>query len=392
MSETRPRLRVMQILPLYNRYLAEFYGLRPRLSGLSSEEQTRILLRDGCSAVHVIAPHLPPELVESAFVVPNCRHIQRAWAEENGLALQAGEGETALLLRRIEHFRPDVLYMGDPVRYDSRFIRKLAQRPDLVLGWRAADVPHNIDWSAYDGILSGLPWMLRLAPGLGAKEGIFFLPGLPPGIAREVAHISKDIDVVFAGGASPGQHGRRLAVLEALALGAARHGFSFALHLSCPPALVSPAMRPYAKKALFGLAMYKTLARGRIVVNARGEIGLLGPQGERILDLAQGHSVDMRLFESTACGALLLTDQLPGLSELFEPGREIVCYTDSRDMLDKTLYYLAHERERSILAASGRKRCLASWNMGVAVRSFMDILASRLPGKLQGMIRNMNST
>ena len=53
------------------------------------------------------------------------------------------------------------------------------------------------------------------------------------------------------------------------------------------------------------------LAESRIVVN-------------RHIDVAEGHANNMRLFEATGAGALLVTEAAPNLGELFEPGREVV--------------------------------------------------------------------
>jgi spore maturation protein CgeB len=42
----------------------------------------------------------------------------------------------------------------------------------------------------------------------------------------------------------------------------------------------------------------------------------------------------MRLYEATGAGALLLTDDGTNLPELFEPGREVVVYSDAEDLVD----------------------------------------------------------
>jgi hypothetical protein len=70
--------------------------------------------------------------------------------------------------------------------------------------------------------------------------------------------------------------------------------------------------------------------------------------------------VTMRIFEGTACGALLLTDSIAnGLDQLFEIGREIVVYRDDQDLFDKIEYFLAHGDERERIAHAGQQRTLA---------------------------------
>ena len=46
----------------------------------------------------------------------------------------------------------------------------------------------------------------------------------------------------------------------------------------------------------------------------------------RHIDVAEGYANNMRLYEATGVGALLLTDAAPNLGELFEPGRRSSTY------------------------------------------------------------------
>lgn len=48
----------------------------------------------------------------------------------------------------------------------------------------------------------------------------------------------------------------------------------------------------------------------------------------------------MRIFEGMGCGALVLTDNTPEQSELFENGVHYVLYDSQEDMLGKLWYYL----------------------------------------------------
>ena len=68
--------------------------------------------------------------------------------------------------------------------------------------------------------------------------------------------------------------------------------------------------------------------------------------------------INMRTFEATACGALLITPNLPYLKELFEIGKEIVVYDDILDLEKKINYYLKHDKEREKIARAGQIRTL----------------------------------
>jgi spore maturation protein CgeB len=66
----------------------------------------------------------------------------------------------------------------------------------------------------------------------------------------------------------------------------------------------------------------------------------------------------LREFEAPMSGALYLTEDQPELGEYFEPGREVVTYTDRQDLLHKSRYYLAHQEESERIRRAGLERAL----------------------------------
>lgn len=55
-------------------------------------------------------------------------------------------------------------------------------------------------------------------------------------------------------------------------------------------------------------------------------------------------------------GGFLLTEYVPGIEEYFELDKEIVCFKDAQEMIDKITYYLAHDEERRAVARAGWER------------------------------------
>jgi spore maturation protein CgeB len=58
-------------------------------------------------------------------------------------------------------------------------------------------------------------------------------------------------------------------------------------------------------------------------------------------------------------GALLVTDRKSNIADMFEPGKEVVCYDSQEECLDLIAYYRDHEDERARIAAAGQRRTLA---------------------------------
>jgi len=372
--------RVMQVHTFYRGYLEDFYKKNSRLAQASFDTQMLGLIRDAFSGIHMLPPYLSG--CKGMLVVANCHEAQWRWLQENGVALQdVNDWQDEIVRRQIQLFQPDVLYLSDSIRFQASFIASLPWRPPCVVGWRGADVDFDTDWTGYDIMLSGLPRLLALAESLGAKKGILFHPGMPKWIAREVENIPQEIDVVFAGSIYPKQHLRRLALLEALAEAAVAHAFSLVLHILCDDALIPPVLRPFVRPPVFGMEMHRALRRGKIVFDTQGTIGLRRADGSYAFDLAAGDTVNMRLFEATGGGSMVLTDALPGLAKLFEPAREVVTFHDERDLIEKILHYLKNPQEREAIAAAGKNRCLEQWSMKHCSKHFFNIVNKIFEGK-----------
>lgn len=65
---------------------------------------------------------------------------------------------------------------------------------------------------------------------------------------------------------------------------------------------------------------------------------------------------NMRVFEATACGAFLLTEERRVLKDFFSPGRELACFRDPAELRTLARYYLDNDEERAAIAGRGRDR------------------------------------
>lgn len=81
-----------------------------------------------------------------------------------------------------------------------------------------------------------------------------------------------------------------------------------------------------------------------------------------------------RVFESMACGAMLLEDDGEETKKWFEPGKEWVMFSSPDDMVAKAIYYLRHPAERQAIADAGRKRLEAQYGAGVMWKMVLDRL------------------
>lgn len=68
--------------------------------------------------------------------------------------------------------------------------------------------------------------------------------------------------------------------------------------------------------------------------------------------------IKARIFEIPACGGFLLTSHADNLEDYYIPWKEIVLYTNTRDLIEKTKYYLKHDDERVAIAKAGYERTI----------------------------------
>jgi spore maturation protein CgeB len=112
--------------------------------------------------------------------------------------------------------------------------------------------------------------------------------------------------------------------------------------------------------------MHAVLARSRIAIN-------------RHIDVAEGHANNMRLYETTGDGALLVTDEGEGLDALFRIGEEVLTYANADDLASTLLGLLDDEPRRQAIAVAGQERTLAEHTYAQRIAELAAGLESLLP-------------
>lgn len=87
-------------------------------------------------------------------------------------------------------------------------------------------------------------------------------------------------------------------------------------------------------------------------------------------------AVNQRVFDVPAAGAFVLTDWREQMDELFEPGKEIICYRDPGEVPELVRWWLDHPEARRKVVEAGRKRVLACHTWEARLRSMLDTLKS----------------
>lgn len=362
------KLRFLQINTFYDLYLEQFYKRNPTLSFARFSDQIAALIKDGFSANHMFAAYMQNFGWESELVIANALPLQAKWVEEFGGKIDdPAQWRAAIVRAQIEKYRPDVLYLADPIEFDSRFLRTLQFVPPYIVGWRAAEIPVGTDWSMFDLALSHLSNCREKALVIGAKAAKFFYPGVPRFCVDETRDTPKEFDVVFSGQWTP-QHHYRNQLITDIATASERGDFSFGLFLASHHFQLPAPVAKLNRGGRFGIEMFRALRSGEIVINAE-------------IDLAGKEAGNSRLFEATAMGSFLLTEHNANIERYFTPGVEIETFSSPAELLEKIRYYCAHPEERRRIATRGQEKSLQMHGMDTQVAVLNSLLRENLTAK-----------
>jgi hypothetical protein len=280
-----------------------------------------------------------------------------------GNALSAQQSD--VLRIQIEAFRPDLILNQEMATVGSPFLKRVRQAGCRVIGQIASALPANDDYSAYDLVISSLPNLVQYFRDRGVAATLNRLAFDESVLESLGPRPSRDVDVSFVGSLSP-EHAGRIALLEHLAARVPLKVWGNGIE-RLPAA--SPLHAIYQGEA-WGREMYQVLRRSRVSLNHH-------------IDLAESWANNMRLYEATGSGTMLLTDAKRNLHEIFVPGREVAVYTSPEDCVKQILHYLSHEEERSAVAAAGQARTLRDHTYRNRTREILG-LAAELDGKARG--------
>lgn len=291
-------------------------------------------------------------------IIANEEILQRQWGKENRLMIS----ETNLLskiqltpffhrffgrpkwlqevvLAQIEESNPDVLYLQDLSILNPDTLKKAKRYCKLLVGQIACPLPSEKQIKCFDLILTSFPHYVQYFRKLGIKSEYFKL-AFEPRVLKKIGNSKKIYDVSFIGSFSY-HHRGGTKLLEKVVRETPVNIWGQGLNIFSS---FSPLYKNYHGQ-VWGLDMYRILAQSKIVIN-------------RHISVARNYANNMRLYEATGMGAMLITDEKENLNNLFEVGKEIIMYKNSTDLIQKIKYFLTHEKERLKIAKAGQKRTL----------------------------------
>jgi spore maturation protein CgeB len=349
-------VRILIVDSCYPAFLNAHYARTPSLASQPYDEQWLSLMGTffGTSDAY---SHFLGELGHDAHeVIVNCTTMQSAWWREHADRPSLATNEE-IFLAQARAFEPDVVYVQNLRLLSDRTLAELRQVADFIVGQIASAAPPPERLLKFDLILTSFPHFVDDFRRRGLRSEYFRI-GFDPRVLEALGpHSQPARAVVFVGALNALRHrsGNRTLTRAARHLPIEFWGYDLR---GQPP--WSQIRRKYRGEA-WGLQMYALLQSARIVLNRH--IAEAGP-----------YANNMRLYESTGMGSLLLTDAKANLLELFTPGREVITYEDADDLVEKAQHFLTHEDERAAIACAGQSRTLRDHTYAVRMAELVEIL------------------
>jgi len=340
----------------YPEFLHWLYNRHPGLEGQPYERQLEVRNDSLFGTSDFYSANLRKLGHEAHDVLFLNEPLQKAWALEHGVKVRdeswqfhwrkgfvpwisrvRGRWVYEILADQIKHYRPDVI-LNHSMGISSRFLKEVKSNTALLVGQIASPLPQRVDFHIYDVVISSLPNLVSHFRKLGVSSEFNRL-GFDPTVLGKLSDYP-EVSVSFVGSLTPDHH-KRIKWMEYLCA-------RFDVKIWGKGAHDLPESSPILSRFMgpaWGVEMYRILRGSKITLNHH-------------IDMAEKYANNMRLYEATGVGTLLLTDWKENLSEMFEPGREVVAYRSPEECAELIDYYLNHEAERTAIARAGQQHTL----------------------------------
>lgn len=343
----------------YQAFLNSHYRNNPQLQSASYQEQLISLQEASFGDSDFYSEGLKKAGWNAADLIINCLPLQSSWAAENNFHNYSNILE--ITIEQIRRARPQAVYFQDISIGTSDFLSSIRPYTDLIVGQIACAISPGTDFSKFDIIISSFPFYVEQFRTSGLNA--YYQPlAFDPRVLQKLHNHEKIYPVTFVGGLGKTRTWvNRTALLEYLAESITIDFWGYGTETLSPD---SQILRRHHGEA-WGLDMLSVLHQSSITINCHGEI-------------AGNYANNVRLFEATGCGALLITEYKDNLNELFEIGKEVVAYRSTEECAALIKYYLSNPEEAKEIARAGQARTFRDHTFDHRMSKTAEILRKRI--------------
>ncbi len=383
-------MRVVKIASYYKSAVNYLLEQHKEIVSLPYEEQLEAILDFGLGWANFYQKAFNRLGVEFHEVISNIPSLTKAWQKQYNIPVRS---RLDFVMENIKLIKPDVVWFQDSISFPADFIKAVGNLPYVKLVIGNSCSPFNEEqirtFKIFDFITTCSQYFEEQFNRYGVKT-LKLLHAFDPDILRKINNVPKKYAVVFTGSII-GQKGyhqeRKLLLKEIINSGIDIEIFanidntSFVevwkkriLYASVKTIdRIAPlkkalsntqlyrkalfinewvkfnrlpgSLKPHIKPPVYGLDMFKVLAQSRITLNNHGEV-------------VHGIAANMRMFEATGMGSVLVTENFPNMPGLFEPEKEVILYDSPSDAAAKIRWLLDHPQQLQNIAQAGQERTL----------------------------------
>ena len=384
--------KFIRVTDYYSGFLKTFYSTNPNSAELDYETQHSQLTEQSIEIVSSYGKYFRLAGVDAVDIISNASILLKRWAKENGI--DQNLSDEAIVIAQIKHFKPDIVWIDTTRFLNKKWLNELKNEVKsirLLVGHVCA--PYN--QVIFEG-LSQLDIVFTCTPGLvkefkekGINNVELVYHSFNHSVLETIKNTSNafpDNNFVFTGSLTTGYgfHGTRIKYIEAIlnsgidmtiygnlestnriflkksfstlvktmnSLGLDSLVNSIPLlnkhkkHAEVDINFYSNKLKNSVKVPVFGMDMYRVLAKSNMCFNIHGEI-------------ANQCAGNLRLFEATGVGTCLITDNKMNMISLFDIGKEVVVYDSVGECIEKVKWLLNNPEEMKKIAEAGQKRTL----------------------------------
>lgn len=353
-------MKILIVDTYYPTFLKRFNDdlLESKLKNSSFAEHKHALLAKNFGTSDFYSRHLNLMGVETIDIIANDFLLQNKWENEFlnknnypkllipnkffhlpfcGDFLKRHDYLRYIALAQIKKHKPDIVYCQDLWFFASKQLQEIKLCTKLLVGQIASPLPSDVILKHFDLILTSFPHFVPKIRNKGVSCEYFRI-GFETSMFKDLPFKDRDIPISFIGGVTR-HHKKSLELLEFISnkIPIKIYGYGAnRLHNRS-------AIRKNHFGEVYGNEMYDVLRRSKITFN-------------RHIDVAEMNANNMRMFEATGMGSLLITDQKENLKDLFNENIEVISYNQKEDALEKIQYFLKNTQKASEIAKRGRQK------------------------------------
>jgi len=405
------RYRFIKVTSYYKQFLHLYYRAHPEVTAKSYSDQHQHLMAQGYGYSNYFPLYLERNYsINGHELIQNARSLQDAWAKEHGSELSGSD----LLLEQFKYHQPEILFLQDSINYSASFIKKVREEVKsvrLIIGHCCTPyTAENVKaLGNYDVVLACSEKFVNEFRANNINSHLF-PHALEASLIEETGEVPGPLnEIIFMGSLFYGKefHRTRISYIEEILrndlplrifglleddpwhiLKVKQSAYLMVNLLNRLGVLNVPGTGSFQKiaqlKEMPRRSRYSAAIKNTIIKDlAFGKEMLKRISGYAVgfnlhSEVAGDYAANVRMFEVTGAGSLLVTDQKKNINSLFEPDSEILTYQSAEECIEKLTWAIEHPAEARAIARAGQRRTQKDHSVEKRVDLLHDIIRELL--------------